>query len=125
METLEMLRAMGPEFSACSDGTVETWLEIVRPMVSRRQFGSLYQQALCALACHRMKLAGLGQDETGLEAAAALGLQVESVSEGGSAIRFQSAGQLTEAQSSYMGSTAYGRLYLQLRRSAVVPILSF
>ena len=122
MEELELLRVLGPEFAAVPDETVTAWLEIVRPLVSRERFGSLYAQALCLLACHRMKKAGLGEDNSGLSAVAGLGLTVESVSEGGSSIRFSSAGIQGQTGQEELRATGYGQAYLQLRRSVIVPI---
>lgn len=122
MTAIEIIRLIGGEFSAVSDGDLKKWLEIVRPMVSRKQFGSLYEQALAYLVCHKMKMAGNGDNPLGELGAIGIGFSLGSVSEGGSSISFganQSSNIVPDAE---LGLTAYGVQYLTLRRQVIVPI---
>lgn len=125
MEALEIIRLVAPEFSSVSDETIEKWIEIVRPMVSRKQFGKLYQQALAFLICHKMKLSGEGNNPLGdMGIIGAMGFAIGSVSEGGSSISFganQSSNLATDAE---LALTSYGLQFLQLRKLCVVPIHS-
>lgn len=122
MTAIEMIRLVGAEFKDIGDDVLEKWLEIVRPMVSKKQFGKLYEQALAFLVCHRLKMAGYGENPLGDIGAIGIGFAVGSVSEGGSSISFganQSSNIVTDAE---LGLTAYGVQYLSLRRMVIVPI---
>ena len=95
---------------------------MLSPMVSRKQFGNLYEQALAYLVCHKLKMAGNGDNPLGDLGAIGTGFAVGSVSEGGSSISFganQSSNLATDAE---LGLTAYGVQFLQLRRMVIVPI---
>lgn len=122
MEALEIIRLIGNEFSGIEDDILNKWIEIVKPMVSKKQFGKLYEQALAYLVCHKLKMAGLGVNPLGEMGTIGIGFAVGSVSEGGSSISFganQSSNLATDAE---LGLTAYGVQYLQIRRSVIVPI---
>lgn len=74
------------------------------------------------LVCHKLKMAGYGENPLGDMGAIGIGFAVGSVSEGGSSISFganQSSNLATDAE---LGLTAYGVQFLQLRRMVIVPI---
>lgn len=122
MTVIEVIRLIGNEFSAMDDATLGNWIELVTPMVSKKQFGTLYDQALAYLVCHKLKMSGHGDNPLGDLGTIGIGFAVGSVSEGGSSISFvanQSSNLATDAE---LGLTAYGVQYLQLRRSVIVPI---
>ena len=76
MTAVEIIRLIGGEFKTMDDETINKWLEVVRPMVSKKQFGKLYEHGLAYLVCHKMKMAGLGENPEAYrraEAALALG----------------------------------------------------
>lgn len=52
MTAMEIIRLTGGEFKNVDDVIIEKMMEIVRPMVSRKQFGKLYEQGLAYLVCH-------------------------------------------------------------------------
>lgn len=123
MTTLEQIRLFAAEFNTMSDETVEKWIEVVKPWVSKKQFGKLYDTALAYLVCHKMKISGCGENPLGELGGIGVGFAFSSVSEGGSSISFganQSSNLNTDAE---LGLTSYGLQYLQLRRSVIVPIL--
>lgn len=122
MTAIEMIRLVGAEFKDIGDDVLEKWLEIVRPMVSKKQFGKLYEQALAFLVCHRLKMAGYGENPLGDIGAIGIGFAVGSVSEGGSSISFGANQASNLAADAELGLTVYGVQYLQLRRSVIVPI---
>ena len=105
------------------DETLNKWIEMVRPMVSKKQFGRLYEHGLAYLVCHKLKMAGMGENPLGDGMGTiGVGFAVSSVSEGGSSISFgasQSTNLVTDAE---LGLTAYGVQFLQLRRMVIVPI---
>lgn len=131
MDALEIVRTVGPEFSGVDDETVERWIGLSRPLVSRKAFGSLYEQAVALLACHRMSLAGIGGDggSGGADGGAGsmLGLagpfRVASYSEGETSVSFSSSQQTNLQADAEYGLTQYGLQYLTLRRGVVVPIV--
>ena len=62
MTVLEAFRMMAAEFGQVPDETVEQWITLAGPLVSKKRFGPLYVQAVALLAAHKMKLAGFGGD---------------------------------------------------------------
>jgi len=126
MTALEIIRLVGTEFIAIDDYTVEQWIEIVRPMVSKKQFGKLYEQALAFLVCHRMKMVGVGQAPAeglmGMVSGGSGGMSVASVSDGGTSISFNSGAGAWTFSDAELSLTTYGVQYLQLRHMCIVPI---
>lgn len=125
MTAAEIIRFIGGEFKSVNDTTLEKWIEIVRPMVSQKQFGKLYEQALAYLVCHKLKLAGYGESllgDMGGGGSANTDFSISSVSEGGSSISFGANQTSGLASDSELGLTSYGVQYLQLRRMVIVPI---
>ena len=88
MKAIEIIRLTADEFKDVDDDTINKWIEIVRPMVSRKQFGKLYEQGIAYLVCHKLKMAGLGNNPLGEMGAIGIGFAVGSVSEGGSSVSF-------------------------------------
>lgn len=123
MTALEIIRVVGTEFKDLSDEVLEKWIEIVKPMVSKKQFGNLYEQGLAFLVCHKLKMAGEGNNPLGDEFnTASLGFGVSSVSEGGSSISFSASQSSNLANDAELALTAYGLQYLSIRRMVIVPI---
>jgi len=122
MTAIEIIRLVGSEFHAADNDTVEKWIELVRPMVSRKQFGRLYEQALAYLVCHKMKMSGLGENPLGAMGNIGVGFSVGSVSEGGSSISFGANQSSNINNDAELGLTSYGTQYLSLRRSVIIPI---
>lgn len=122
MTVIEMVRLFGPEFESVKDDILEQWLEIVKPMVSKKQFGELYNQALALLVCHKLKMAGHGENPLGDIGTIGAGFAVSSVSEGGSSVSFGANQNSNLAADAELGLTAYGVQFLQLRRMVIIPI---
>ena len=122
MTIVEMIRVIGPEFSTVDEIAIEDFIEIVLPMVSKKQFGNLYNQAVAYLVCHKMKMAGLGDNPLGDLGMIGVGFAVGSVSEGGSSVSFGANQSSNLASDAELGLTAYGIQYLQIRLSVIVPI---
>lgn len=121
-KVIAYIRLIGTEFNSIADEKLNLWIEMLRPMVSRKQFGNLYEQALAYLVCHKLKMAGNGANPLGDLGTIGIGFAVGSVSEGGSSISFganQSSNLATDAE---LGLTAYGVQFLQIRRMVIVPI---
>lgn len=122
MTALELIRLYGAEFEDIEDETLEKWIEAVTPMVSKKQFGKLYETALAYLVCHKLKMAGFGVNPLGELGGIGVGFALNSVSEGGSSISFGAGQSSNLSPDAELGLTAYGLQYLQLRRSVIVPI---
>lgn len=121
-KVIDYIRLIGMEFNSIADDKLGLWIDMVKPMVSKKQFGDLYEQALAYLVCHKLKMAGNGVNPLGDLGAIGIGFAVGSVSEGGSSISFganQSSNLATDAE---LGLTAYGVQFLQIRRMVIVPI---
>ena len=42
MKAIQIIRLIGKEFDGVTDTVLKKWIEIVGPMVSKKQFGKLY-----------------------------------------------------------------------------------
>lgn len=122
MTAIEIIRLIGTEFASVSEENLEKWIEVVRPMVSKKQFGKLYEQGIAYLVCHKLKMAGFGENPLGDIGTIGTGFAVGSVSEGGSSISFGANQASNLAADAELGLTVYGVQYLQLRRSVIVPL---
>lgn len=120
---IKKIRLIGDEFKGESDAVLEEWIEFVRPMVSKKQFGKLYEQAIALLVCHKLKIAGKGESPIeGISNPIGIGLTVGSVSEGGSSVSFGANAASMLAKDAELGLTIYGTQFLSLRRMVIVPI---
>lgn len=122
MKAHEIIRFIGSEFRDVDYDDIETWIEIVRPMVSRKKFGNLYEQALAYLVCHKLKMVGLGESPLGDMGKIGSTFNVGSVSEGGSSVSFGVNQGSNLANDAELALTSYGLQFLQLRRSVIIPI---
>ena len=122
MTAVEIVRLVGTEFKESSDEEIEKWIEFAKPLVSKKQFGKLYNHALALLVCHKMKMAGFGENTLGDLGKVANGFSASSVSDGGSSISFANSGSNNLVTNAEFAMTVYGTQYLQLVRMCVVPI---
>ena len=124
MTVIEIVRLLsGDEFKDMSDEEILVWDELVSPLVSKKQFGKLYNHAKALLICHKLKMAGLGEDTLGALGKIGNSFVASSVSDGGSSISFANGGASGNIQmNAEFGMTVYGMQYLQLLKTVVVPI---
>lgn len=125
--TLNVFRLVASEFDGVDSDTVCQWLDLTAPLISRKLFGKLYDQALALLAAHRMKLSGKYEDETegggeGLQIGSiADTMRVSSYSEGSTSVSFNNSVSTLEKDAD-LALTTYGTQYLSLRRLVIIPI---
>lgn len=118
MAPAEIIRMVGPEFASVQPDDLDKWVELTLPLISKTKFGKLYGQAVALLTCHRMKIAGLGDNEF----AGTIGdtLRVGNYSEGNRSIGYVAPqGGIADAE---LLLTGYGIQYMTLRKSVIVPI---
>ena len=115
-----MFRGIAKEFADVSDETVKMWLELTEPLISKKRFGKLYEQAIVLLTAHRLKMAGYGDSALGTLGDA---LRVGSYSEGETSVSFSTNQGSNLAVDAELALTSYGLEYLSLRRLVIVPIL--
>lgn len=121
MNTLQIFRLVATEFDNLTDETIENWIELTEPLISKRRFKKLYNQALALLTAHRLKMSGYGDSTFGTVGDT---LRVGSYSEGETSIGFtvnQGTNLMADAE---LALTPYGLEYLSLRRLVVIPIRS-
>lgn len=127
MTVLETIRLVGTEFASMADSDIQKWIELVEPLVSKKRFGKLYEQAVAYLVCHKLKMAGLGGSQSGGSGSVLPPIsetaRIASMSEGESSISFGSSQQSNTAADAEFGLTSYGMQYLSLRRGVIVPII--
>ena len=120
-KAVKIFRLMATEFSDLNQETVEAWMELTGPIISKKVFGRLYDQALALLTAHRLKMAGYGDSTYGTVGDT---LRIGNYSEGETSIGFtvnQGTNLLVDAE---LALTPYGLEYLSLRRLVVIPIRS-
>ncbi|GHU52694.1 hypothetical protein AGMMS49975_09030 [Clostridia bacterium] len=127
---LSIFRVVATEFAEVAGETVLIWLELTAPLVSRKRFGKVYNQALALLTAHRMKTASVGSIETGGDELGDIGgvgaaFKIASYASGGESISFNS-GTLTAKLSpdAEYAQTVYGVQYLTLRGLYAIPIIN-
>lgn len=69
-DAVRIFRLVATEFDVLNDETVEEWLNLTAPLISKKVFGKLYDQAIALLTAHRLKMAGYELDRTTLNALA-------------------------------------------------------
>lgn len=119
MELLTLLRTIAPEFEELEDTTLQTWLDLTQPLVSKSAFDAAYEQAVAYLAAHRMKMAGLGAEGAFGNIADRTG--VVSYTEGATSVSFGNNTGVAGAESS-LSLTTYGMEYLRLKQT-IIPIM--
>ena len=136
MTTLEIVRLVAPEFNSVDDSTVNGLIELSMPLVSKKQFGNMYEQALAYLVCHRMTLGGYADGTSEGESAGDSGGEfnlssistaagrhgISSLSEAGNSISFADTRQTNLTRDAEYSQTPYGVQYLTIRRLVIVPI---
>ena len=122
MKVIDYVKMISEEFRKWPEDEIAKWVEFCKPMVSKKQFGSLYNQALALLICHKMKMAGLGDNPLGELGKIGNAYAATSVSDGGSSISFASSGVGNLSADAEYAMTIYGTQFLELRRLVVVPI---
>lgn len=118
MDIIKTFRTLAPEFRDVDDISVQDFLNLTLPLVSKTAFGVLYEQAVIYLTAHRMKMAGLG--ESGAFGKMTDRAGVTSFSEGATSVSFGSIGAANAAEQS-LNLTSYGQEYLRLQ-ATIIPI---
>ena len=121
MEALEIFRMVAQELEEIKDDEVRKWIELVKPIVSEKRFGKMYNQALALLAAHRLKMAGKGDNTTGKIDDM---MRVNSYSEGDISVGYSVSQNVNASVDAEYALTAYGLQYLSIRRLVIVPIIS-
>ena len=126
---LSVFRLIASEFASIEDEVVLQWMELSIPHLSKKRFGSRYNEALALLTAHKMKLANVGvvEGEDPLFTVSKIGagnlMRVGSYSEGSVSLSLNSgAGQYTGINAEY-GLTNYG-IQLQTILRNVMAIIS-
>ena len=120
MTAKEYIRVIGTEFEDVKEGTIEIFIDMCKPHISKEKFGQFYEQALAQFVCHKMKMAGYGENSLGELGKVANQFVVSSISDGGTSLSFAGGGDVS-ADAEFT-KTIYGMQYIQIRRQCVVPI---
>lgn len=126
---LEIFRLVAPDFSGISDEVVTQWIVLTAPLVSRRHFRQLHQQALALLTAHRMKMAdvgGTGGESDIIDDVGGMGnfTKIASYKEGQTSVTFNHEHGAYDGLMSELELTPYGIQYLSLMRMGRPPIVS-
>lgn len=124
MEAFEIIRTAMTEFAEVDDNTVKVFISLTEPLISRKRFGKLYQQALAYLSAHKMKMSGLGKSIGASNGTIGDTIGLSSVSEGETSVSFSNNQSGNIDTDSEFGLTVYGMQYLQLRKRCIITIIS-
>lgn len=116
MTVIDIIRLIAPEFDNVSDVDLEEWIDFAKPLVSKKQFGKLYNHALAYIICHKLKSCGYGIDDGMGSYSDAV--RFSSYSEGSRSVSFNGLGSSDDD----LRLTPYGIQFINLRRSVVIPI---
>lgn len=123
MDAIAIFRLVAPEFRAIEDDEVKQWVALCEPLISKRKFGALYEQALVLLVAHRMKLSGKYEpEETAAIQSIANSGRIASYTEGQVSISFNNSASSGGSADATFELTSYGQQFIELRRSIIVPI---
>ena len=119
---LKIFRMAAGEFANVDDELVGEWIELTRPLVSKKRFRHLWTQALAFLTAHRMKMSGVGiapgDDPMADINNIGVGtfMRIGNYSEGEVSVGFNgNITQFTDSDAEY-ALTPYGVQFLRLRR---------
>lgn len=127
MEAFEIIRETMLEFSDITDERLRLHISLAEPLISRKKFGNLYQQALACLVAHQMKVNGFGKQAVcGISLGDMSGYSAISISEGKTSVSLTSSQKSESGASSGndYGITSYGRQFQQIRSRCIVPVVS-
>lgn len=130
MTDIELFQLIAKEFSGVSKDEINVWLDITKPLVSKKRFGKLFQQAVVLLTAHRMKLSGnYDAVDDSVEGGTSTGtiadtLRVASYHEGDASISFTNNVAQSNTGDADLALTIYGVQFKSLRSQAIVPIMS-
>lgn len=129
--SLDVFRFIAAEFSVVDDETVITWLDMTAPLVSRKRFGKMYQQALALLTAHRMKTANAGVSDNASDGdlsdvgGVGTAFKVGSYSSGGESVSFNTSALTSRlSPDAEYTQTVYGVQYLTLRNLNIIPVIN-
>lgn len=122
LNAFDIIRLTAREFNDIDDATLRQYIEIYRPLVSRKQFGRVYELALAYFVAHKLKVSGLGNNPFGVMNPFTVGFGIGSVSEGGSSVSFGMNQSSNSAPDAEFAATVYGLQYLTLRRMRIIAI---
>lgn len=121
MTAIETFRLIAEEFHDIADEKIMQYMELYSSQISKRRFGSTYEQALAYLTAHKLKMLGYGNVENGTIADS---LRVGSYSEGETSISYTTNQQTNLTVDAEYALTIYGLEFLTLKRNAIIPIIS-
>lgn len=124
MDAYTIIRETMDEFKDVPEDRVKMFISLSEPMISRKRFGKLYDQALAYLAAHRMKvLGGLGKKSIAGTVGDTYG--IASVTEGKTSVTFSASqqGENLSREDGEYSLTTYGSMYLTLRSRVTIPII--
>ena len=120
-DSLRIFRLVAKEFNTMTDEEVQEHMDLFSCMLSVKRYGKLYDKALAYLTAHKLKMNGYGDVSNGTIADS---LRVGSYSEGETSISYTTnQGTNLQVDAEY-ALTSYGLMYLELKRLAVIPIVS-
>jgi len=119
-DTIDVLKALGPQYSSEPDATLETFLELAAQELDAQAWGSVYQQAVVLLALHKLTMRDRGEQKASTVSGGSSG-PVDSVSTGDLSISFgSSTGFATSGvEVAALAQTSYGKQFLELRAKTI------
>ena len=124
MDFLTVFRTMIPEYKGKTDEEILAMLEIVKPQISKKRMGSLYDQAACYLVAHYFAWQSIVADG-GASSGAAVAGPIISEKEGDLARSYaDNSSKDGGSRTDTLDKTAYGQEYRRLLKMRIFPALT-
>lgn len=127
MTQLEIFRKIAPEFQQISDDDVQEMMDFVGDVLSKKQFGKMYDRAVALLAAHQFTLQTMIAGDENAGAATSLTSDALVSEREGDLQRSYggtSAGSGGSDMDSLLKKTVYGLQFLALRSMCIVPVMT-
>lgn len=125
MTQLELFRKIAPELDTLDDEEVNDVLCFIGDIVSKKQFGKVYDRAVALLTAHQLTLQNIiRNDENGGAATSITAGAVTSEREGDLQRSYGGVSSSSNAADDLLKKTVYGLQYLALRDLFIVPVMT-
>jgi len=120
MSAKDIMDQLMQEFRSVDGSLKELYIELARPMASKKKFKGQYEYAVALLAAHKMKLNGLGDGVAGTNIKINSIQGIASISEGGTSVAFTGTG--ADSVDDEYSRTSYGLQFLNLVKRHISSI---
>lgn len=123
LKFVELFRLLAPDLADVKEDMIIAMRNLCEPMLNKKRFGELYEQALAYLVAHRLSYMNIIA-ESGAGSSTATANSLVSEKEGDLARSFSSPGAGTGSYVDNLDKTAYGMEFKRIRDMCIVSIVT-